>query len=142
VKQETLGELKKKYKKVDGDECKKHWNMQFESSAKTCSHAFWKGNCKNRMGGTLVKELRVHRRAGGSWALSSPPPPSTSWSRCLALARRRTRRSSTSCPAACPMGLSSKLMGDLVAQSKPSPTMLNELGALRLAAVNPAEELA
>ena len=28
--------------KVDGDECKKHWNMQFESSAKTCSHAFWK----------------------------------------------------------------------------------------------------
>jgi len=39
------------------------------------------------------------------------------------------------------MGLSSKLMGDLVAQSKPSP-MLNELGALRLAAVNPAEELA
>ena len=88
-----------------------------------------------------VKELRVHRRAGGSWALSSPPPPSTSWSRCLALARRRTRRSSTSCPAACPMGLSSKLMGDLVAQSKPSP-MLNELGALRLAAVNPAEDLA
>ena len=34
-----------------------------------------------------------------------------------------------------------KAYGDLVAQSKPSP-MLNELGALRLAAVNPAEELA
>ena len=40
------------------------------------------------------------------------------------------------------MGLSSKLMGDLGAQSKSSPTMLNELGALRLAAVNPAEDLA
>ena len=76
VKQETLGELKKKYKKVtwivwfthifshslEGDflridfskcchfiwyqvtaeECEEHWQKQFESSAKTCSHAFWK----------------------------------------------------------------------------------------------------
>jgi len=48
VKQETLAELKKKYKKVTADECKEHWNKQYESSAKTCSHAFWKGNCKNR----------------------------------------------------------------------------------------------
>jgi len=61
VKQETLGELKKKYKKVDGDECKKHWNMQFESSAKTCSHAFWKGNCKNRMGG-MECEIGLRRK--------------------------------------------------------------------------------
>merc|ERR1719233_2784651 len=50
VKQETLGELKKKYKKVTAEECEEHWQKQFESSAKTCSHAFWKGNCKNRMG--------------------------------------------------------------------------------------------
>merc|ERR1719193_2359005 len=57
----TGQELKKKYKKVDGDECKKHWNMQFESSAKTCSHAFWKGNCKNRMGG-MECEIGLRRK--------------------------------------------------------------------------------
>merc|ERR1719474_1753417 len=34
VKQETLAELKKKYKKVTADECKEHWNKQYESSAK------------------------------------------------------------------------------------------------------------
>jgi len=48
VKQETLAELKKKYKKVTAEECEEHWQKQFDSSAKTCSHAFWKGNCKNR----------------------------------------------------------------------------------------------
>ena len=66
VKQETLGELKKKYKKVTfesfgvqnpprlglfkmlffyqvtAEECEEHWQKQFDSSAKTCSHAFWK----------------------------------------------------------------------------------------------------
>lgn len=48
VKQETLTELKKKYKKVSSSECEEHWNKQFDSSAKTCSHAFWKGNCRNK----------------------------------------------------------------------------------------------
>ena len=66
VKQETLAELKKKYKKVkpisfnfqlgslylllqvSPDDCEEHWTKQFDSSAKTCSHAFWKGNCRNK----------------------------------------------------------------------------------------------
>ena len=63
MKQETLGELRKKYKKVTfkhifcpvwifhfysishqvtAEECEEHWQKQFDSSAKTCSHAFWK----------------------------------------------------------------------------------------------------
>lgn len=37
VKQETLAELKKKYKKVTADECQEHWNKQFDSSAKVFS---------------------------------------------------------------------------------------------------------
>ena len=41
VKQETLAELKKKYKKVSKDEAEQHWTSQFKSSAKTCSHAYW-----------------------------------------------------------------------------------------------------
>merc|ERR1719193_755635 len=61
VKQETLGELKKKYKKVTAEEWEEHWQKQFESSAKTCSHAFWKGNCKNRMGG-MECEVGLRRK--------------------------------------------------------------------------------
>merc|ERR1719458_2327476 len=59
VKQETLAELKKKYKKVAAEESEDHWNKQFDSSAKTCSHAFWKGNCRNK---TLGIECEVGLR--------------------------------------------------------------------------------
>ena len=59
VKQETLAELKKKYKKVAAEESEDHWNKQFDSSAKTCSHAFWKGNCRNR---TLGIECEIGLR--------------------------------------------------------------------------------
>ena len=64
VKQESLAELKKKYKKVcmgdfqhlvlarvlqvSQEDCEEHWTKQYTSSAKTCSHAFWKGNCRNK----------------------------------------------------------------------------------------------
>ena len=41
VKHENLVELKKKYKKVSPDEAEPHWNSQFETSKKTCSHAYW-----------------------------------------------------------------------------------------------------
>lgn len=61
VKQETLGELKKKYKKVTTEECEEHWQKQFDSSAKTCSHAFWKGNCKNRSVG-MECEVGLRRK--------------------------------------------------------------------------------
>eukprot|EP00096_Caligus_rogercresseyi_P012895 TRINITY_DN5561_c0_g1_i2.p1 TRINITY_DN5561_c0_g1~~TRINITY_DN5561_c0_g1_i2.p1 ORF type:complete len:818 (-),score=270.21 TRINITY_DN5561_c0_g1_i2:358-2670(-) len=47
VKNESLSELKKKYKKVSPDEAEPHWNGQFTSSTKICSHAYWRGKCKN-----------------------------------------------------------------------------------------------
>lgn len=62
VKQETLAELKKKYKKVTAEECEEHWNKQYDSSAKTCSHAFWKGNCKNRSVG-MECEVGLRRKS-------------------------------------------------------------------------------
>ena len=34
VFQESLTELKKKYKKVTPEECEEHWEAQFKSSAK------------------------------------------------------------------------------------------------------------
>eukprot|EP00092_Neocalanus_flemingeri_P007898 GFUD01008524.1.p1 GENE.GFUD01008524.1~~GFUD01008524.1.p1 ORF type:complete len:1137 (+),score=338.24 GFUD01008524.1:191-3601(+) len=61
VKQETLAELKKKYTKVSSEECEEHWNKQYDSSAKTCSHAFWKGNCKNRSVG-MECEVGLRRK--------------------------------------------------------------------------------
>ena len=30
------------FHQVTAEECEEHWQKQFESSAKTCSHAFWK----------------------------------------------------------------------------------------------------
>lgn len=47
LRQETLGELEKKYKKVSADEAQPHWTQQYEASVDTCSHAYWSGNCKN-----------------------------------------------------------------------------------------------
>jgi len=61
VKQETLAELKKKYKKVSNDECEPSWNAQYKSSAKICSHAYWKGNCKTKAMG-LECEVGLRRK--------------------------------------------------------------------------------
>ena len=41
LRQETLGELEKKYKKVSKEEAESHWTQQYESSETTCSHAYW-----------------------------------------------------------------------------------------------------
>lgn len=44
---ETLAELEKKYKKVESEEAEHHWTQQYDSSVNTCSHAYWRGNCRN-----------------------------------------------------------------------------------------------
>ncbi|XP_050441174.1 protein strawberry notch [Adelges cooleyi] len=46
LKQESLSELEKKYYKVETDKAEKHWKEQYISSENTCSHAYWRGNCK------------------------------------------------------------------------------------------------
>ncbi|KAM9735788.1 protein strawberry notch homolog 1 isoform 2-T3 [Menidia menidia] len=46
VKLETYTDIKKKFKKVLSEDAKQHWTDQYNSSAKICSHAFWRGNCK------------------------------------------------------------------------------------------------
>ncbi|XP_008559956.1 protein strawberry notch isoform X4 [Microplitis demolitor] len=47
LRQESLGELEKKYKKVKLEEAEPHWTQQYDASVDTCSHAYWRGNCKN-----------------------------------------------------------------------------------------------
>uniref|UniRef100_A0A3Q1HQ51 Protein strawberry notch homolog 1 n=1 Tax=Anabas testudineus TaxID=64144 RepID=A0A3Q1HQ51_ANATE len=46
LKLETYADIKKKFKKVLSDDAKQHWTDQYKSSAKICSHAYWRGNCK------------------------------------------------------------------------------------------------
>lgn len=44
---ESLAEIEKKYKKVQSDEAELHWNQQYDASVLTCSHAYWRGSCRN-----------------------------------------------------------------------------------------------
>lgn len=44
---ESLAEIEKKYKKVQSDEAEAHWTQQYDASVNTCSHAYWRGNCRN-----------------------------------------------------------------------------------------------
>ncbi|XP_067910625.1 protein strawberry notch homolog 1 isoform X2 [Heterodontus francisci] len=46
LKLENYIDLKKKYKKVTSGEAESHWVEQYKSSADTCTHAYWRGNCK------------------------------------------------------------------------------------------------
>ncbi|XP_023699098.1 protein strawberry notch homolog 1 isoform X2 [Paramormyrops kingsleyae] len=46
LKLETYADIHKKCKKVLSEDAKQHWIDQYNSSADTCSHAYWRGNCK------------------------------------------------------------------------------------------------
>ncbi|XP_028319438.1 protein strawberry notch homolog 1 [Gouania willdenowi] len=46
LKLETYADLKKKFKKVLSEDAKQLWTDQYKLSAKICSHAYWRGNCK------------------------------------------------------------------------------------------------
>ncbi|XP_074041916.1 protein strawberry notch isoform X2 [Leptinotarsa decemlineata] len=46
-RQESLAELEKKYKKVESAEAEEAWIQQYDASVNTCSHAYWRGNCRN-----------------------------------------------------------------------------------------------
>ncbi|XP_039298334.1 protein strawberry notch [Nilaparvata lugens] len=61
LRQETLGELEKKYKSVSSEDAESHWRQQYTSSETTCSHAYWRGNCKNVSLG-LDCEVGLRRR--------------------------------------------------------------------------------
>ncbi|KAJ8287149.1 hypothetical protein GJAV_G00048200 [Gymnothorax javanicus] len=46
LKLETYADIRKKCKKVLSEDAKQCWIEQYLSSADTCSHAYWRGNCK------------------------------------------------------------------------------------------------
>ncbi|KAJ8954252.1 hypothetical protein NQ318_005848 [Aromia moschata] len=46
-RQESLAKLEKKYKKVESSEAEESWIQQYDASVNTCSHAYWRGNCRN-----------------------------------------------------------------------------------------------
>uniref|UniRef100_A0A8C6QXX7 Protein strawberry notch homolog 1 n=1 Tax=Nannospalax galili TaxID=1026970 RepID=A0A8C6QXX7_NANGA len=61
LKLEIYADLKKKYKKVISDDALVHWLDQYDSSADTCTHAYWRGNCKKASLG-LVCEIGLRCR--------------------------------------------------------------------------------
>ncbi|XP_070599433.1 protein strawberry notch homolog 1-like [Erythrolamprus reginae] len=61
LKLETYSEIKKKYKKVSSDDAVTHWVEQYTSSAHTCTHDYWRGNCK-KAGLGLVCEVGLRCR--------------------------------------------------------------------------------
>ncbi|CAM5101154.1 unnamed protein product [Natator depressus] len=61
LKLETFADLKKKYKKVPSEDALPHWLEQYNSSADTCTHAYWRGNCKKASLG-LVCEVGLRCR--------------------------------------------------------------------------------
>ncbi|CAH1132025.1 unnamed protein product [Ceutorhynchus assimilis] len=60
-RQESLAELEKKYKKVESADAEKSWTEQYDSSVNTCSHAYWRGNCRNATAGHEC-EVGLRRR--------------------------------------------------------------------------------
>ncbi|XP_030749035.1 protein strawberry notch isoform X2 [Sitophilus oryzae] len=60
-RQESLAELEKKYKKVESADAEKSWTEQYDSSVNTCSHAYWRGNCRNASSGQDC-EVGLRRR--------------------------------------------------------------------------------
>lgn len=61
LKLETYTDLKKRYKKVPSEDVRPHWTEQYDSSAVTCTHAYWRGNCKKASLG-LVCEIGLRCR--------------------------------------------------------------------------------
>ncbi|KAM6155944.1 protein strawberry notch homolog 1 isoform 2-T2 [Rhynchocyon petersi] len=61
LKLEIYSDLKKKYKKVVSEDALAHWLDQYNSSADTCTHAYWRGNCKKASLG-LVCEIGLRCR--------------------------------------------------------------------------------
>lgn len=49
AKQETLSELKSKYRKAEKDDVESHWKENYDASAQMCSHEYWYGNCKRKI---------------------------------------------------------------------------------------------
>ena len=55
AKQETLDELKSKYRKTTKKDVEEHWKENYEASATLCSHMYWYGQCRRKTMGVLCE---------------------------------------------------------------------------------------
>ncbi|UYV73913.1 sno [Cordylochernes scorpioides] len=62
AKQETLNELRSKYKKVEHEEARHHWEEQYDASTNTCSHMYWYGMCRKSTTTGSTCEVGLRRR--------------------------------------------------------------------------------
>ncbi|XP_067135258.1 protein strawberry notch homolog 1-like isoform X1 [Centruroides vittatus] len=61
AKQETLTDLKSKYRKATPDTAQKYWNDQYDASSTVCSHVFWYNQCR-RLSMGLTCEVGLRQR--------------------------------------------------------------------------------
>lgn len=66
---ESLADIEKKYKKVQSGEAEKHWTQQYDASVNTCSHAYWRGNCRNVSMGQECEVSKLILRNGYTFLL-------------------------------------------------------------------------
>lgn len=62
VRHEPLSDVEKKYKKITSDEAMSVWSQQYDASVNTCSHAYWRGNCRNVTAGNECEVKRFFSR--------------------------------------------------------------------------------
>ncbi|KOB78206.1 Protein strawberry notch [Operophtera brumata] len=47
VRSESLAELERKYKRVSSDDAETAWRSHHSAASRVCSHAYWRGACRN-----------------------------------------------------------------------------------------------
>lgn len=64
VRHEPLSDVEKKYKKITSDEAMNIWIQQYDDSINTCTHAYWRGSCRNATAGNEceVKIILIYLR--------------------------------------------------------------------------------
>lgn len=63
---ESLAEIEKKYRKVESTEAESWWRAQYQASRSVCSHAYWRGACRNAADCEVGLRVRTHHVLAGS----------------------------------------------------------------------------
>ncbi|KAL0818579.1 hypothetical protein ABMA28_009017 [Loxostege sticticalis] len=66
LRQESLAEIEKKYKKVESEEAESSWRAQYAASVRVCSHAYWRGVCRNALDCEVGLRQRTYHVLAGS----------------------------------------------------------------------------
>ncbi|KAJ0173330.1 hypothetical protein K1T71_011506 [Dendrolimus kikuchii] len=66
IRQESLAEIEKKYKKVESADAETSWRAQYSASLRVCSHAYWRSVCRNSSDCEVGLRVRTYHVLAGS----------------------------------------------------------------------------